>query len=466
MGRKGASLNFDEDRLRAAQIAAEKGAARHLEALRALEHADPMSPKYDLKQLDDDYQAASDNSSAAHKRLTRERDLLEAKRNMPINPFYDDSEETGGRAGRGIRVTGESLTYERGSPHSFLRDQYMSSKGDREAAARLGSHQVEMVKEGYASERAIAETAGAGGEFVTPVFLQEQYLALARAGRPYADALAKMPLPPNTNKVTLPRLTSGTAVAAQSDLGAVQATDPTTGSVDVPVITEAGQVDMARQLLDRSVPGVDEVLFADLITDYNTKVDVQALSGSGAAPNALGVFNLTGINTVSYTDASPTLPELYGKIADAIQQVHTTRFLPPSVIVMHPRRWGWALASLDTSNRPLIVPLAGAASVMGVLQGVEAQAVVGTMLGLPVLVDPNVPINRGVGANEDAILVQRVEDSWLMEDVPVKTRVFEEVLSGTLSIRIQAFNYLGITHARYPKSVSVISGSGLTQPTF
>ncbi|MGI8439994.1 MAG: phage major capsid protein [Thermoleophilaceae bacterium] len=459
-------MNFDEDRLRAAQIAAEKGAARHLEALRAIEHADPLSPKYDGKQLDDEYQAASDNASAAHKRLTRERELVEAKRNMPINPFYDDSEETGGRAGRGIRVTGESLTYERGGPHSFLRDQYTANKGDREAVARLASHTTEMVKEGFASERAIAETAGAGGEYVTPAYLNQQHLALQRAGRPYIDSLSRMPLPPDTNRVTLPRLATGTAVAAQADLGAVQATDPTTGSVDVPVITQAGQVDMARQLFDRSVPGMDEVLFADLIADYNTKVDVQALSGSGAAPNALGVLNLTGVNSISYTDASPTLPELYGKIADAIQQVHSNRFLAPSVIVMHPRRWGWALAQLDTTNRPLIVPVAGAASVMGVLENVEAQAVVGTMLGLPVLVDPNIPINRGVGANEDAIIVQRVQDSWLMENEPLQTRVYEEVLSGTLSIRVQVFNYLGITHARYPKSISVISGTGCTQPTF
>ena len=49
---------------------------------------------------------------------------------------------------------------------------------------------------------------------------------------------------------------------------------------------------------------------------------------------------------------------VYSAIANAIQTVHTTRFLPPEVIVMHPRRWGWFLSLLDDQQRPLFLPVA------------------------------------------------------------------------------------------------------------
>jgi HK97 family phage major capsid protein len=42
---------------------------------------------------------------------------------------------------------------------------------------------------------------------------------------------------------------TGSSTAAEADLGAVSETDPTTGSVSIPVKTLAGQVDVSRQLL-------------------------------------------------------------------------------------------------------------------------------------------------------------------------------------------------------------------------
>jgi hypothetical protein len=53
-----------------------------------------------------------------------------------------------------------------------------------------------------------------------------------------------------------------------------------------------------------------------------------------------------------------------------------------------------------------------------------------------------------------------------MEDEPIKTRVFEEVLSSKLAIRAQVFNYLAFTAERYVHSVCVIEGTGLAEPSF
>lgn len=422
----------------------------------ALEDFEAATTSEDRKVADKRLKAAQAAHGTATSACQRKEAVEEARRGLPVKPAES------------IRVASEPHTYEARSGTSFFIDQYRATKGDAGAQDRLQRHMKEMVTDGIATDpesRAIAEGAGAGGELVAPMYLQDQFLPLARAARPYADAMQTIPLPPNTNSVSIPRLVTGAATATQLDLGAVQSTDITTGLLTFPVITVAGQQDLARQLLDRSMPGVDQVLFADLVADYNTKVDVQSLNGSGTGGNAKGVLQVAGVNTSATTAA--TVANVYAKIADVIQQIHSTRFLPPSAIFMHPRRWGWLLAQSDTAGRPLVVPNAGGPmNVIGNLERVASQMIVGQMLGLPVITDASIPTTLGAGTNEDRIIVQRVEDAWLAEDSPVKTRVFEEVLSGTLAIRVQVFNYLALTHERYNKSIGVVTGVGLVTPTF
>jgi hypothetical protein len=48
---------------------------------------------------------------------------------------------------------------------------------------------------------------------------------------------------------------------------------------------------VSQQLLDRSQPGIDQILFADLRADYNLRLDLQTLVGSGSGANAKGVLS-------------------------------------------------------------------------------------------------------------------------------------------------------------------------------
>jgi hypothetical protein len=63
------------------------------------------------------------------------------------------------------------------------------------------------------------------------------------------------------------------------------------------------------------------------------------------ATNKKGLLQETGTNAITYTSGAPTAALLWPKLADAIQQVTTNRFLPPDTIVMHPRRWAYLLAA-------------------------------------------------------------------------------------------------------------------------
>ena len=157
---------------------------------------------------------------------------------------------------------------------------------------------------------------------------------------------------------------------------------------------------------------------------------------------------------------------LYAKIADAVQRVHTLRFMAPTVIVMHPRRWAYLLAASDSNGRPLVVPDAGnPQNAVATLSLVGSQQVVGQMHGLPVVTDPSMPTTLGASTTEDVIHVLRASDLLLWEST-IRTRVLPEVGSGNLTTRLQVYGYIAFSAARYPKSVVEIGGTGLIAPTF
>jgi len=366
----------------------------------------------------------------------------------------------------GIEVGREPRTYEKGIREnngefrSFFRDLFRMEKGDVAAASRIARHSREVAVE----QRDISTTSGGVG-LVPPQYLLDELAEFARASRPFADALGPRPLPDTGMTFNVPRVTTGTATAVQSEAGAVQETNAVSDYLSFTVNTVAGMQDVSRQLLDRSDPATDTVIGQDLAADYAKQLDVQLLN---QATN--GITVLSGTNTVTYTDATPTAGELYAKFADAIQQVWTLRFASPDLIVMHPRRWAFFLGAVDTQNRPLVLPDAGAANQLfnAMATGTTRvpQGLVGVLMGLPVVIDPNISITLGAGTNQDVIVVTRRSDQLLFEVGAPTVQVFPDVLSGNLQVRIAAWGYFAFTFARYVKATSIISGTGLVTPTF
>lgn len=368
---------------------------------------------------------------------------------------------TPGPQASGIKVTSEPETYRKGGNVSYFRDIFRAQQlGDRDAVDRLVRNDREVLE-----KRALTTTDGSAGEFVPPLWMVDEYVRLARAGRVTANRLRTLPLPGGTDSINLPRLATGTAVAEQTTQNtAVQNTDATSNSVTAAVSTIAGQQVLPQQLLDQSPINMDEVLLADLAADYATKLDAYVLNNN--ATNKVGLLNVSGLNAVTYTDATPTVGELYSKVADGIQQIHTGRFLPADHIVMHPRRWAWFTAAVDTATRPLVVPVANMPmNAIASMGDVVSEGFVGTLQGLPVFVDPNIPTNLGAGTNEDRVIILRASDVLLFEGSP-RAEAFRETYANQLSVLLRFYNYAALHSARYPKSISVISGTGLVAPTF
>jgi hypothetical protein len=303
----------------------------------------------------------------------------------------------------------------------------------------------------------------AGGNFVPPEYLGDLYAATARAGRPFADAIPiKLQHNAGTGmNITLPRITTGTSVAeiVTENSTTVSSTDIVEALLTVPVRTIAGQQDVSQQLLDHSQPGIDQVIFVDLRSAYDAKLDTFLLAGTGNSGQHLGIRAVSGTNAITYTQATPTAALTVPPIYNGIQSVASNRFMPADLILMHPRRAAY-LASNLSSTFPLFQ--------LGDLyqaSGTQVQGMVQNFAGLNVVLDANIATNYGAATNQDEIYVIRAQDLVLWEG-DLQARVMEQTLSNTLTVRLQLYAYSAFASGRFPKSISVISGTGLVAPTF
>ena len=364
----------------------------------------------------------------------------------------------------GTTVTRESRTYSERSDSSFFKDAYNAQfKSDFTAQDRLARHMREEE-----IERRDVGTPQFDG-LVIPQYLVDLAAPLARAGRPFADfATNKMTLPPSGMTLNISRMTTGSSTAVQvTQNDAVSETDVDDTLLTVNVRTIAGQQDISRQAIERGT-GIDVFVAADLIKSWHTTLDSQILNGAGTAGTIKGL-RASGGNAITFTSTAPTVGLLYPKLADAIQQIQTNSFTNPTHFIMHPRRLAFLLAAVDSTNRPLVVPAAnGPMNASGVGAGSSAYGNSGyQMMGLPIITDANIGTTYGTTTNQDEIYVVNAGESHLWEQPgsPFTLR-YDATGAGSLTIKTVVYGYAAYTAERYPLAASIISGTGLSAPSF
>ena len=363
------------------------------------------------------------------------------------------------------RVTREARTYSAEGDRrgvSFIHDVVARTFGDLDAAQRLARHQQEERVERHGAIESRAVGTAAFGALVVPQYLTDLVAPLARAGRPTADICNIMPLPAEGMTVEIPRITTGTSAAVQEfQTSSVSETniDETTLTVDVRTI--AGQQTISVQALSRG-RGTEQVVIRDLVSAYNTTLDSQILNGSGSNGQHRGIRNVSGIESVTYTDSTPTAAELYPKLFDLIQKVQSGHFAGISHFIMHPRRWAFLAASVG-SNVPFLQINTNPQGAAGQAGAPSYGGIVGNVAGVPVLLDANVPTN--ITSNQDTILGVTASELHLWEDpgAPLFIRVDQ---ASSLAVEIAVYGFTAFTAGRYPKAHGAITGTGLATPTF
>jgi hypothetical protein len=112
-------------------------------------------------------------------------------------------------------------------------------------------------------------------------------------------------------------------------------------------------------------------------------------------------------------------------------------------------------AVIDEGDLPALV------QAIGTQDGGYAQS----LGGIPILSDANIGTTYWAGTNQDHVYLVAKEDFILMEG-PVMVRVDEASQSGTGVIRLSLFAFSAFLSNRYPDSLCIVSGTGLTTPVF
>lgn len=393
------------------------------------------------------------------------------------------------------RVTREERTYSREKDArgetSWFADMYRSQNfNDFRAQERLQRHgrevEVEFRSGNEQESRAVTTTGFAG--LVTPQWLLDLAAEPLRSGRPAANAVQGLGLPAEGMTLNVPRGTTGASAAAQATQNtSLSNTDEVWADLSIPVVTVGGQQDVSRQSLERGMPGLDALVYLDLAGAYHAELDRQVVNGSGAGGEMLGIRLTAGINTATAFGAAPTAATFVSKTAGQIAAVAAAGTkVQPNIWLWHPRRWGWINSLSDTQGRPLVVPGVGGPmnvpalnSNPGAYSGDGDQTStttlesVGSMHGLPIFTDSNIPTNLGTPLEDVALVIDR-RHSLLWEDGDGQPRQlrFEQTLGNQLTVKLVIYGYAAFTAGRYPVSVGRVGGAdtvaaqGLVAPTF
>lgn len=369
------------------------------------------------------------------------------------------------------------LEYTPTGQHSYYRDLI---RGGQAAEFRLAKHRGQMERLHAArAERAQranpfefrvepGRTDGQGGYFSPPAWLNELFATANRPGRVLAGLMRRFDLPAGVSQVNIPVLSTGTQVATAADGASVDDRDIIDTSSSSIVEPIAGMADVALQLLDLSpvAAAVDWALLMDLSESYDAHLEARLLYGLGSGSGQiLGVMNASGINTVTYTDASPTGSEIDPFLGQAAAKIGDNRKRPPECWLMRTARWTWFMTSEDGSaNRPF-----GLDTRFYLGNDDDTPDPVSGFLGWPVFLDDAIPTtisgNPGsfgyTAGAQDAIVCLRPTELLLLEGSP-STVVDRESRSGSLGARVRLHNNVASIADRRATGISVVGGTGLT----
>lgn len=312
-------------------------------------------------------------------------------------------------------------------------------------------------------------TNTAGGFLVAPRYANDLFAEARLQGnaiRRYGF-LAEHPV--TTNLLYLPVSSGGITASTVAEDATKPTADAAFTQVAVNMYTIAGIAKMTRQLAEDSAPTVEDLVSRELGGKIGNEEERWIVNGSGTN-EPRGILNTTGVNAVTYTDATPTGQETLDAIIDAIAAIQQNYFAPANGILMHPRRLAFLQKSKDTQNNYLFndpgtfrAPGGFSRPVGATSQTTGGVALMPGILGLPVGTSMNVPINLGAGTNEDRIIVADWNEAHWFTRTDIRFDTTDQ--AGTAfeknEIWIRGEERAGFTAARYPKAFAVVSGTGL-----
>jgi HK97 family phage major capsid protein len=216
-----------------------------------------------------------------------------------------------------------------------------------------------------------------------------------------------------SNTLGIARLDTDPVAGWRSENAAVTASDPVFSQVLFTARSLTALVKCSREVIEDSV-NLTEALTQALSGAFAVELDRAVLFGSGSAPEPRGIFNTSGILSVSMGTNGAAVTN-YEPLLDALKLMQDNNNADPTAAIMAPRT-ARALAGLkDTTNQPLRLPPA--------------------IENLPRLVTSAVPVNQTQGTSNAASTIILGDYSQCM--IGVRTKFNIEVLRERFADNLQ-----------------------------
>ena len=234
------------------------------------------------------------------------------------------------------------------------------------------------------------------------------------ATRAAIDALSSGTLPDAGMKFQIPRVKTAPTVAETAEKAAFSDTQVEIEYLDVDVKKFAGMQQFDVEVLDRTSPA----FFAEL----------QSLMADAYA-KATDLHVLTQLATDGTLDGTTTtLPwdgdEFSAFVARGAESIYSNTFKFATGVIVSPAQWSNIIALNDTTKRPIF----SAASPMNAMGAVGPASLRGTILGLDLYVDYNLP-----GAASNTIMIVN-RDSYTWYESPRLQLRADKVGTGRVEI--------------------------------
>lgn len=260
------------------------------------------------------------------------------------------------------------------SAGEYIVDRYRSFMGDTDAATRMDV---------YHRAAAHQKTSDNAGLIPTPIL--GPVVSFVDSNRPLVSALGPRQLPGQT--WSRPKVTQHTSVGLQPSAGDAAAEKAelvsqkmTITKLTATAITYGGYVNVSRQDIDFTTPGIMDVVITDLAGQYAIQTETAAIAAFAAAATA-GSTLPTGANTSD--QIAGALWAAASAIYSATKGVgRIIAVIPPGLLAA----WGPIFPPVNPFNQQS----------QGFNGGDFNSGLMGNIAGIPIYVSPSVTTNTGL----------------------------------------------------------------------
>ena len=282
-------------------------------------------------------------------------------------------------------------------------------------------------------QAALADATTTTAAGLIPTRFLTEVIAVLDDSRPFIDSITRDNLPADGMEFKIPRRTQAPSVAEQAAEGdEVSSTSFELDFLTVDVKTFSGGQRISRQLIERSDPSFLDRLIIEMAAQYAQKTDAFA-------------FAETNAGAVVSDGAT-----IYSSIVKGIADSYNVMRFSPNRLLVGPTgtndsfHWDDLLGAIDGDDRPLF-----AAALPSNAAGIVSQgSTQGTVAGMQLVVDPNVPSNTNARIYPAAFAT-----FYEAAGAPVNVSV-QDV--STLEVEVAVYGYVAMA-VKYPTAMRALT---------